>query len=146
MYQYIGPQPLIKEGAMFKDLKWETVEQAYKTLLEKNYKEGDFLVLFIKPKNCDIRRRNITVEHFKISMWHLYNSEILFDEIAIVDAGGDNDILFRYDRRHKIDEGMPTTGDENLIKLWKKFNENRKTVLLEILTSQIYEEINAATE
>lgn len=131
---------------MLKDLKWDAVERAYDGLVSQGYKPGDYLVLLIRPNNDGLKRRIITVEHFKVSMWHLYNSPKQFTEIAAVDRNGDNSVLFHYGAKHKIDEGMPTSGDGSCVQQWNEYDENRREALLKILTSQIIEETDARTD
>lgn len=131
---------------MLKDLKWDAVERAYNSLLEQKYKPGDYLVILFKPNNDGLKRRIITVEHFRLSMWHLYNTPKEFDEVAVMDREGDNSVVFHYGMKHKIDEGMPTTGDGSSVKHWKTFDTKRREALLQILTSQIHEENDARAE
>lgn len=133
---------------MFCDLKWDDIERA-STEIQQSYNPSDYLVLFIKPTNGKMARRNITVEHFKVSLWHLYNSEKSIDEIAVVAPkltdDGENTTVFRHSSKNVrpvIDEGMPTSGDSGLITNWKKFNEKRKDALVDILISQFLEESN----
>lgn len=130
---------------MLKDLKWDSVERAYANMSEE-YKPEDYLVMLIKPNNDVLKRRNITVEHFKVAIWHLYNDEKRFDEVAVVDPNGENSVVFHYGSRRHLDEGMPTTGDGSNVKFWRTFDKNRREALLQILTSQIHEDNDARIE
>lgn len=132
---------------MFKDLKWEAIERAYSLLVERQYKPSDYLVVFVKlGSDNTVRRSNITVEHFKTRMWDLFSSNRIFNEIAVVDPKGDNSVIFCYNTKKKIDEGMPTLGDGNVVKFWKTYDTKRREALLQILAAQIREETNERTE
>jgi hypothetical protein len=128
---------------MFKGLKWKAVERAYKALVKK-HKSDDPLIIFLRfGTDNTITRSRVKFEHLKLKMWDLYNNNRHFTEIAIVDPGNENSIVFRYNIKSKIDEGMPVVGNGALIKFWKTYNMNRRNALLKVLLSQICEEINA---